>query len=241
MTRALGWLVGCAALVVVGAAFGRIGTAAAVMLALGLLLHLHLVMPRAAHRRFVDGRVGAARWRFAVLGALALTRRGARRARLSAVACDLAGGRYQVAAEALAAMPGEQFEIDERAVWLGNRAYAALRAGAAPVAQALAWADAAIALRPDVAALAHTRAMALRAAGQAHAAIAVLEQLWTHADVTPLLEAERCVELAELWAARGEAEYAADYQDRAATALAGLAVTPPWAQGRTGVVATSAA
>lgn len=232
VTRALGWLSGSAALIVLGAAFGRLGTAAAVALVLGLLLHLHLVMPRAAHRRFIDGRLGAARWRFGVLGALALTRRGARRARLSAVACDLAAGRYQVAAEALAAMPGEQFEVDERAVWLGNRAYAALRGGAGtPPAQALAWADAAVALRPDVAALAHTRAMALRAAGHDRAAIAALEQLWTHADVTPLLEAERCVELAALWAARGEREYAADYRDRAATALAGLAVAPPWAQG----------
>lgn len=215
---------------VVGAAAGRLGVALGVMGVLAAFGVVHVVLPRAAHGRFTRGRPRAARWRYALLRRLVLTPRGARRARLSCVACDLAAGAYAAAAAGLAALPEASLDVDERATWLGNRAYLALRDPAAVAERggALAWADAAMALRPDVLALGHTRALALAHLGRSAEAIAALEALWSTSPLPPLLEAERCWDLAALWAARGEHAYADDYRARAHAALDELRVRPAW-------------
>ena len=98
-------------------------------------------------------------------------------------------------------------------MWLNNRACLAL-AGGDPVT-ALALADEATALRPDVPALQHTRGMALLAVGRIDDAISVLDQMRAGGDLAPRLEAERCRDLARAWTQKGEAAYAEDYRLRA--------------------------
>ena len=102
----------------------------------------------------------------------------------------------------------------ERAVWLNNRA-CALLAAARPAADALAIVEEAIALRPDVPAIHHTRGMALLAQGRADDAIAVLDGMRAAGELPDRLEAERCRELAKAWDAKGQAAYADDYRERA--------------------------
>ena len=104
--------------------------------------------------------------------------------------------------------------LTERAVWLNNRACAQLAAGQDPAA-ALALADEAGALRPDVPALQHTRAMALIAVGRIDDAIAILDGMRAGGELPPRLEADRCRELARAWTHKGEAAYAEDYRIRA--------------------------
>ena len=99
-------------------------------------------------------------------------------------------------------------------MWLNNRACAALDAGRDPAA-ALAVADEAIGLRPDVPAIQHTRARALLAVGRLDDAIAVLDAMRAGGELAPQLEAERCRELATAWDRKGQADYASDYRARA--------------------------
>jgi hypothetical protein len=188
------------------------GIAAVAVLALAVLV----VLPRAGHRAFGLGRHGAARRRYRLVAALALTRRRAHHARLSVAACELAQGEHEVAMATLGAIPETGLDADARAVWLNNRAYAALRCPALAVGptEALAWADEAAALRPDVPAIGHTRGLALLELGRYDDAIRVLEELWGKEELAPRLEAERCRDLARAWRAKGHADYAADYEAR---------------------------
>ncbi len=228
--RVAAWLTALVLAGGVGASAGRLGVALGIVIGLAGFGLVHVLLPRTAHARFAAGHPRAARWRYAVLRRLVLTPRGARRARLSAVACDLAAGAYSQATAGLAAIPEASLDVDERATWLGNRAYLALRSPEAvgDRAAALGWADAAVALRPDVLALGHTRALALAHHGRSAEAITALEGLWSTTPLPPLLEAERCWDLATLWAARGEVAYADDYRARAHAALASLQVRPAW-------------
>jgi predicted Zn-dependent protease len=99
-------------------------------------------------------------------------------------------------------------------VWLNNRACVELDAERDAVA-ALALADEATVLRPDVPAVQHTRARALLAVGRLDDAIAVLEGMRTGGELSLRLEAERCRELAAAWERKGQRDYADDYRDRA--------------------------
>jgi tetratricopeptide (TPR) repeat protein len=180
-----------------------------------LALLVLVILPRAGHRAFGRGRHPAARRRYGLIAVLALTRRRGAHARLSMAACDLAQGEYVRAMRTLDGLDGV-LDADARAVWLNNKAYAALRCpelAITPVA-ALAWADEASTLRPDVPAIGHTRGLALFQAGRVDEAIRVLEQLWGKEELAPRLEAERCRDLARAWRAKGHEDYAADYEAR---------------------------
>jgi len=187
------------------------GLAAVALLAATVLV----LLPRSGHRAFGRGRHVAARRRYRLIAALALSRRRWAHARLSMAACDLAENQHARAMEALAGLD-RGLDADARAVWLNNRAYAALRCPelAIPPADALAWIDEAVTLRPDVPAIGHTRGLALLEAGRLDEAIRVLEELWGKDELAPRLEAERCRDLARAWRAKGHADYAADYEAR---------------------------
>lgn len=187
-----------------------VGIAVATVLTLALVMWL----PRAAHAAFVAGRFERAARRYRLLAALAFTAARERAARLSLSGCELGAGRPQPAAAALAAIDGGVLEASERVVWLNNRACAALDAGGdAPAALVLI--DEAIAMRPDVPGVQHTRARALLAVGRVDDAIAVLDAMRAGGELAPALEAERCRELAVAWERKGQREYADDYRERA--------------------------
>jgi hypothetical protein len=192
-----------------GAAWGT-GAAIALAIVVGILL------PRWAHRAFARGQLAAARRRYRATGATALTRRRRHHARISIAACHLAAGDHRDADAALSAIDVGELDVDGRAVWLNNRAYAALRCSELGVSAdaALAWADEAAGLRPDVPAIGHTRGLALLEVGRLDDAIRVLEGLWGKDELAPQLEAERCADLARAWRAKGHADYAADYEAR---------------------------
>ncbi len=73
----------------------------------------------------------------------------------------------------------------------------------------------AIALRPQVAGFRHTRGILLLDMGRLDEAGRDLEATWRESDGSDLLESERCFDLGRLWTARGQAEYAVDYYERA--------------------------
>src|SRR5262249_31423993 len=85
-----------------------------------------------------------------------------------------------------------------------NRAYAHARA-ASDAARALAEADEAVRLRPDVPGFRHTRAVALLAVGRLDDAIVELEDVWNQLDeeAPPPLEAGRCYRLRRAGRRRG--------------------------------------
>jgi predicted Zn-dependent protease len=149
-----------------------------------------------------------------VLEAIAPNGRRQRAARLSRAGCAVASGAHEAAEALLARIDDRALDHGERAVWLNNRACAALAAGGDPAA-ALALVDEASALRPDVPALQHTRGMALLAVGRIDDAIAVLDGMRAGGELPARLEAERCRDLAKAWAAKGESAYADDYRLRA--------------------------
>jgi predicted Zn-dependent protease len=176
----------------------------------GLLVWL----PRAAHAAFDAGSYRRAARRYRVIGAGAFTAARERAALLSRAGCQLALGRTDDAARLLARLDGAQLAGAERVTWLNNRACVALEAGR-DAAAALALADDALALRPDVPAILHTRASALLALGRADDAISMLEAMRSGGELAPGLEAQRCRELARAWELKGQLDYAADYRDRA--------------------------
>ena len=88
----------------------------------------------------------------------------------------------------LATIDGTQLDTAERVVWLNNRACAVLDAGR-DAQVALALVDDAIALRPDVPAIQHTRARALLAVGRIDDAIAVLDSMRSGGELSAHLEA----------------------------------------------------
>ena len=213
--RLAGWcLVASLVPVLLGAAFGRpwilSGVASAVLATLGLVLWL----PRAAHAAFDAARYADAARRYRLIAALAWSPARERAAILSRAGCDIASGRLAAAERTLAGFDGEALDAAERVTWLNNRACIALEAGHDPHA-ALALIEVAVALRPDVAAVQHTRATALIAVGRFDDAIGVLDAMRTAGELSPALEAVRCRELARAWEHKGQPDYAADYRDRA--------------------------
>lgn len=203
------------ALPVVGAMlFARGGGLGGSALALVLLLWIWLWLPRVAHSAFEVGKYAVAGRRYRWLEWIATSSVRERAARLSRAGCAVAAGDIASADKLLAAIDLSKLAAAERAVWLNNRACAQLATGADP-AGALALADEAGSLRPDVPALQHTRAMALIAVGRTDDAIAILDGMRTGGELPPRLEADRCRELARAWTAKGETAYAEDYRIRA--------------------------
>jgi predicted Zn-dependent protease len=192
----------------------RAGGMAGIALGVLLVLWLWLWLPRSAHAAFEAGSYGAAERRYRLLGVVATTTARERAALLSRAGCLVAAGQVERAEELLAALDTNELAPAERAVWLNNRACAALAAGRDPRA-ALALVDEASALRPDVPAVQHTRGMALLAVGRLDDAIAVLDGMRAGGELPPRLEAERCRELAIAWSQKGQAAYAEDYRLRA--------------------------
>jgi predicted Zn-dependent protease len=173
-----------------------------------------LWLPRAAHTAFEAGRFRRATRRYWTIGAVTVSARRERGALLSRAGCAVATGRFDAADRLLEQVDGAALDAAERAVWLNNRAYAALRRGTDARA-ALALADEATGLRPDVPAIQHTRGLALLAVGRVDDAIGVLDAMRAGGELPPRLEAARCRELAAAWEAKGEAAYAEDYRIRA--------------------------
>jgi predicted Zn-dependent protease len=213
--RAVGWTAGCLLApalcgVLMGPRWIAVGLAISVIATLWLVFWL----PRSAHRAFQAGRFARATRRYRMIALLAFSATRERAALLSRAGCDVAAGRLERAMEMLEAIDANALDSSERAVWLNNRACVALDVGVEP-AEALALADQAIELRPDVPAIQHTRARALLAVGRLDDAIAVLDSMRTGGELEPRLEAERCKELADAWERKGQAEYASDYRARA--------------------------
>jgi len=219
----VGWLIGAAgAPLVLGALGGERGAWIGALCAGLATAWLLLWLPRAAHGAFEAARFARAARRYRLIGALAFTRKRERAAALSRAACSIATGELAAAAALLDAIDPTGLDAAERVVWLNNRACVALEAGpdaagpGAPDARgALALAEEAGALRPDVPAVQHTRAKALLAVGRVDDAIAALDAMRSAGELPPYLEAERCRELALAWERKGQADYAADYRARA--------------------------
>ena len=209
-------VVACAVLLpVVGAALAdRGGALAGTALAGVALAWLWLWLPRSAHRAFEAGKYVAASRRYRVLGTLAPTAARERAALLSRAACFVASNQLGAAEQLRASLDQRELVTAERAVWLNNRACVVLAAGGDP-ASALALADEASALRPDVPAVQHTRGMALLAVGRVDDAIAVLDGMRAAGELPTRLEAERCRDLAKAWSQKGQVAYAEDYRLRA--------------------------
>jgi len=215
LARFVAWTVGCfLGPALLGSVLGRgwlpIGAAVAGFATAGMLLAL----PRAAHGAFERARYGDAARRYRLIGALAFTAARERAAILSRAGCDVAAGRHAAAERVLARFDGPALDAAERVTWLNNRACLALDTGLDPGA-ALVLVEQAVALRPDVPAVQHTRAAALIALGRLDEAIGILEAMRTGGELSPTLEAVRCRELAKAWEHKGQHDYAADYRDRA--------------------------
>jgi predicted Zn-dependent protease len=200
--------------VLLGSAFGRRWIALGVALAVLATVWLVLWLPRAAHGAFERARYAGAARRYRLIASTAFTPARERAAILSRAGCDIASGRLAAAERQLAGFDDAALDPAERCTWLNNRACVALEVGRDPHA-ALALAEAAIALRPDVPAVQHTRATALIAVGRFDEAIAILEVMRAGGELAPALEALRCRELARAWEHKGQPDYAADYRDRA--------------------------
>jgi predicted Zn-dependent protease len=194
----------------------RTGGMAGIALGVLLVLWLWLWLPRSAHAAFEDGKYGTAERRYRLLGFVATTVARERAVLLSRAGCLVAAAQIERAQHLLASLDTNELVAAERAVWLNNRACAALAAGSDPHT-ALALVDEASALRPDVPAVQHTRGMALLAVGRVDDAIAVLDGMRAGGELPPRLEAERCRDLATAWSQKGQAAYAEDYRLRAET------------------------
>ncbi|MBL0212750.1 MAG: hypothetical protein IPQ07_02585 [Myxococcales bacterium] len=211
----MGWTVGCLlAPALLGAMFGPRWIAVGLVIALLATVWLTLWLPRSAHRAFSTARFPRARRRYRILASLAFSGARERAALLSRAGCAVAAGDTESAELLLARFDPAALETSERCVWLNNRACAVLDAGRDPTL-ALALADEAIGLRPDVPAIQHTRARALLAVGRIDDAIGILETMRSGGELAPMLEAERCRELAAAWDRKGQADYASDYRERA--------------------------
>lgn len=207
---ATAWLLVAGLCVVIGRPWRAIGAIAAFIATVGLLFWL----PRAAHAAFEAGRYARAGRRYRLLAALAFGASRERAAILSCAGSAIGAGRYTDAARLLDRFDLESLGATERVTWLNNRACVALETAGDPAA-ALALVEQAIALRPDVPAAQHTRALALITLGRLDDAIGVLEAMRAGGELSPALEAMRCRELARAWEHKGQFDYAADYRDRA--------------------------
>ncbi len=186
----------------------------------GVLLYW-FTLPRLAHRAYRQGNLASAARRYRWLAASYVPERR-RAALLSIGACLVAGQDFERAANALAALDETTLQPSEAATLLNNRAALELARGGDP-AHALALAERAGELRPDVAEIAHTRATALLALGQLDEAIVILEAGRGSVD-KPRFEAERCIELARAWHSKGQFEYAMEYRNRAVAQWPAIAI-----------------
>jgi len=212
--RLLAWIAFVIALpILLLSLLAQIGLVLAIFLDLVAVLWVWLWLPRSAHAAFLAGKHRAAARRYRTIAAVTRSTERERAARLSRIGCQVAAGDHEAASRLLAGVEGAALDVQERAVWLNNRACIALAQSDAH--SALALADEATALRPDVPALQHTRGSALLAVGRVDDAIAVLDQMRHGGDLGPRLEAERCAELARAWTQKGEPAYAEDYRLRA--------------------------
>jgi tetratricopeptide (TPR) repeat protein len=212
--RLASWTVICALVpLLLGRALGRPWIFIGVLAAIAGTVWLVLWLPRSAHAAFERARYATAARRYRLIASTAFTAVRERAAVLSRAGCDVAAGRFAAAERILARFDGAALESAERVTWLNNRACVALEAG--DPEGALALAEQAIALRPDVPAVQHTRATALIAIGRFDEAIAILEAMRSGGELAPALEAVRCRELANAWERKGQPDYAADYRDRA--------------------------
>jgi predicted Zn-dependent protease len=213
--RLVSWGLACALVpTLLGSVFGRRWILLGVALAVLGTVWLVLWLPRAAHGAFESARYANAARRYRLIASTAFTPARERAAVLSRAGCDIASGRLAAAERLLAGFDDAVLDSAERCTWLNNRACVALEAGRDPHA-ALALVEAAVALRPDVPAVQHTRATALIAIGRFDEAISILEAMRTGGELAPALEAVRCRELAKAWEHKGQPDYAADYRDRA--------------------------
>ena len=213
--RLASWTAICGAIpVVLGSALGRPWIFLGAVLSIAGTVWLVLWLPRAAHGAFEAARYANAARRYRVIASTAFSPARERAAVLSRAGCDLAAGRLASAERILARFDGDSLDSAERVTWLNNRACVALEAGGDPHG-ALGLVEQAIALRPDVPAVQHTRATALIAIGRFDEAIAILEAMRSGGELAPALEAVRCRELAKAWEHKGQPDYAADYRDRA--------------------------
>jgi len=211
--RLASWVVFCGLVpALLGAALGRRGVAIGVGVGIVVTLWLLLRLPRAAHAAFEAARYGQAARRYRVIASLAFTAARERAALLSRAGCDLGAGRLDAAERLLAGFDERVLDAAERVTWLNNRACAALDADPHT---ALSLVEQAVALRPDVPAVQHTRATALITLGRFDEAIAILEAMRAGGELAPALETVRCRELARAWQHKGQPDYAADYLERA--------------------------
>jgi tetratricopeptide (TPR) repeat protein len=219
--------VGAAAIVGASAIGPGAGVAAFTLIVLGLFAFV-VLLPRAAHRAFERGDFDRAARLYRILRPFVVDPgiRGA--LDVSLAGCRLAGADWRGALAELERVPGDALAPSARAAWLNNRAYANAR-GPIDAAAALRDAEAAMALRPDVAGFRHTRGIALLALGRTDDAIHELDTVWrklAHEELPPLLEAERCFDLGHAWLKKGEPDYARDYFQRARA----VAPVSPWAR-----------
>jgi len=213
--RVVGWGVASGAVpALLGVALGRRWILLGVALAVLGTAWLVLWLPRAAHGAFERARYAIAARGYRLIASSAFTPARERAALLSRAGCDIASGRLADAERLLAGFDDTALDVAERCTWLNNRACVALDAGRDPHA-ALALIEAAVALRPDVPAVQHTRATALIAIGRFDEAITILEAMRSGGELAPALEAMRCRELATAWEHKGQPDYAADYRERA--------------------------
>jgi pentatricopeptide repeat protein len=211
--RLSSWVLACIGLpIVLRSIFGRGWGAIGVGIAMLATLWLVILLPRWAHSAFEGAKYKPARRRYRILQALAFSSARERAAKLSRAGCDIASGKPAAAERTLAAIDPK--DAAERAVWLNNRACVALDTGG-DAAAALVLVEEAVALRPDVPAIQHTRARALFAVGRVDEAITVFEAMRSGGELPAHLEAERCRDLALAWEKKGQADYAADYRERA--------------------------
>ncbi len=215
------------ALVYVARGYGRAAAALTAVVCLVALASLTIWLPRAAHRCFDRGDYGRSAFYYHVLRRTLLEGSARLSVEVSLAACDLARGDFAKSLRRLDTVDTAKISEAARSAWLNNRAYSLAREGRDP-AHALDCATEAIELRPEVAGFRHTRGVALLALGRIDDAIRELDAVWSAldgADPPPLLEAERCFDLATAWARRGERDYARDYYERAHRA----APESPWA------------
>lgn len=214
LPRLAGWVLGIVLIPgILGSLAGAIGLVAGVAVVAIAMLWVWLWLPRTAHGAFERGNFARARRRYAIVQTLTRSPDRARAALLSRIGCAIAARDLERADRLLAGIAGD-LDVQERAVWLNNRACLVLARSGDPHS-ALALADEATMLRPDVPALQHTRGMALIAVGRVDDAIAVLDKMRAAGELSPRLEADRCRELATAWAKKGETAYSEDYRMRA--------------------------
>jgi predicted Zn-dependent protease len=213
VVRIAGWGLACVALpVLLRSIIGRGGATLGVATAILATVWLMIVLPRSAHRAFEAAQWKRATRRYKLLSRLAFSTHRERAALLSRSGCDIETKHTAAAEAALAKIT--PVDTTERVVWLNNRACLMLDTQQDP-AVALALVEEATALRPDVPGIQHTRARALLECGRTDEAITVFEGMRAGGELPPYLESERCRDLARAWERKGQADYAADYRERA--------------------------